>query len=396
MCAGWTTPEGVPAAGLMKLSIMITSRRARLRAWALLGAVLGASGTAWPAEAHRAPALCTSSREPALATRLSQDIATALKGRDGTVSVALHDPARGLRCRLDDTRAYDSASIAKILILEAVLGRAAELGRAPTGPESQRMRAMITRSDNKAAGELWKGLSRARLDRVLRDVGARDTVPGHGGYWGLTRTTARDQLALLAAVSRRAEALSLMGQVVRDQAWGVTSGAPRTVKVHLKNGWLPRATHAWRVHSVGVVRPAAGTGKEKSGGAGVVPGAAGASATDYRLALLSHGNPTMRYGIRTLEGVALAVHRRLSGSAAARDFTPSENVSEIPDGSAPTGAPGPSAPTPPAPGPSTPDPGPSSGSPSAEPATLRGAAPPSRTARARRRARRRPRSTPSE
>ncbi|RSS36562.1 serine hydrolase, partial [Streptomyces sp. WAC08241] len=235
---------------------MITSCRARLRAWALLGAVLGASGAVWPAEAHRAPALCTSSREPTLASRLSQDIAKALKGRDGTVSIALHDPARGLRCRLDDTLVYDSASIAKVLVLEAVLGRAAELGRAPTRLESQRMRAMITRSDNKAAGELWQGLSRARLTRVLRDVGARDTVPGHGGYWGLTRTTARDQLALLAAVSRRAEALSLMGQVVRDQAWGVTSGAPRTVKVHLKNGWLPRATHAWRVHSVGVVRPA--------------------------------------------------------------------------------------------------------------------------------------------
>ncbi len=374
VCAGWTTPEGVPAAGLTRLSSMITSRRARLRAWALLGAVLGASGAVHPAEAHRAPALCTSSREPTLATRLSQDIAKALGGRDGTVSVALHAPARGLRCRLDDTLVYDSASIAKVLILEAVLGRAAELGRAPTRPEFQRMRAMITRSDNKAAGELWQGLSRARLTRVLRDVGARNTVPGHGGYWGLTRTTARDQLALLAAVSRRTEALSLMGQVVRDQAWGVTSGAPRTVKVHLKNGWLPRATHAWRVHSVGVVRPAAGKGKGRGGGVGAGAGAGGASATDYRLALLSHDNPTMRYGVRTLEGVALAVHRRLSGSASARDFTPSEEVGEVPDGSAPAGTPGP---------------------PPRERATLPGAAPPPRTARARRRARRRPRSTPS-
>ncbi|AVH98000.1 hypothetical protein C5L38_25490 [Streptomyces sp. WAC00288] len=383
----------------MKLSIMITSRRARLRAWALLGALLGASGTAWPAEAHRAPAPCTSSREPALAARLSQDITTALRGRDGTVSVALHDPGRGLRCRVDDTLVYDSASLAKVLILEAVLGRAAELGRAPTRTESQRMRAMITRSDNKAAGELWKGLSRARLDRVLRDVGARDTVPGHGGYWGLTRTTARDQLALLAAVSRRAEALSLMGRVVRDQAWGVTAGAPRTVEVHLKNGWLPRATHAWRVHSVGVVRPAAGKGKDGGAvgkGRGGPAGAGGASATDYRLALLSHGNPTMRYGIRTLEGVAMAVHRRLSGGAAARGFTPAENVGEVTDGSAPAGSPGaPGASAPPAP----PAPGSEGSRPDAPPAertTHRGTAPPPRTARARRRARRRPRNTPSE
>ncbi len=354
-----------------------------LPAWALLGALLGASGTAWsrPAEAHRAPALCTSSREPALAARLSQDIATVLKGRKGTVSVAVHDPARGLRCRLADTLAYDSASIAKVLIMQAVLGRAEELGRAPTRLEARRLKAMITRSDNTAATELWEGLSRARLNRVLREAGAQGTVLGHRNYWGLTRTTARDQLALLAAVSRRSEALSLMGQVVRSQAWGVTAGAPRRVKVHLKNGWLPRATHAWRVHSVGIVRPTAaptGTGTGTDTGTGTA-----SPAVDYRIVLLSHDNPTMRYGVRTLESVAHVVHRRLSGGAAARGYTPPENISEIPDGSAPAEVPGRGDPG----GPAWPE--------ASGPAAIRGAAPPSRTARARRRAPRRRRSMPS-
>ncbi|GEB59135.1 hypothetical protein GCM10017674_20110 [Streptomyces gardneri] len=350
---------------------MITRRRSHLRAWALLGALLGATGTAWPAEAHQAraqaPALCTSSREPALAARMSQDIAAALKDRDGTVSVAVHDPGRGLRCRLGDTRLYDSASIAKVLILQAVLGRAEELGRAPTRLEAQRMKAMITRSDNTAATDLWQKLSRARLNRVLREAGAQDTVLGHDRYWGLTRTTARDQLALLAAVSRRTQALDLMGQVVSSQAWGVTAGAPRTVKVHLKNGWLPRATHEWRVHSIGIAR---GTGTT------------GTAAVDYRLALLSHDNPTMRYGVRTLEGVALAVHRGLAGGTAARGFTPGHRISETPDGSVPSGAPGPLPPAPP--------------HPPQEWGTFPGTVPPSRTARDRRRAPRRPRSRPSE
>lgn len=348
---------------------MITSR-SRLRAWVLLTALFGASGTAWPAEAHRAPALCTSSREPALAARLSQDIAAALKGRDGTVSVAVHDTRRGLRCRLGDTLAYDSASIAKVLILQAVLGRAEELGREPTRLETQRMKAMITRSDNTAATALWQGLSRARLYTVLREAGAQDTILGHDRYWGLTRTTARDQLALLAAVSRRTEALNLMGQVVRDQAWGVTAGAPRTVKVHLKNGWLPRATHAWRVHSIGIARPAA----------------LAASATDYRIALLSHDNPSMRYGVRTLEGISLVVHRGLSGAVAARGFTPPEKISELPDGSAPPGDPRPSPPA----GEGW------RGHPAPRWAAFGTAASPPRTARARRRAPRRPRSRPSE
>ncbi len=351
---------------------MITSR---LRALALLAALLGAAGTTWPAEAHRAPALCTSTREPTLAARLSQDITAALKGRDGRVSVAVHDPQRGLDCRLGDTLAYDSASIAKVLILQAVLGRAEELGREPTALESRRMKAMITRSDNTAAGELWAGLSRARLNRVLREAGAQDTVLGHDRYWGLTRTTARDQLALLAAVSRRTIAMDLMGQIVRDQAWGVTAGAPSTVKVHLKNGWLPRATHAWRVHSIGVARPAAAT-------------TTGGGTVDYRIALLSHDNPTMKYGVRTLEGVSLAVHRRLSGGAAARGFTPPDRISEIPDGSAPAEVPG--GPLLPAPGESWPEP------PASAWATIPGAVPPPRTARARRRAPHRPRSRPSE
>ncbi len=379
---------------LPRLGHMITSRRSRLRTCALLGALLGAVGTAWPAEAHRAPAVCTSSRDPAVAARMSQDIAAALKGRDGTVSVAVHDLRSGLRCRLGDTRLYDSASIAKVLIMQAVLGRAEELGRAPTRLEAQRMKAMITRSDNTAAGDLWQGLSRARLNRVLREAGAQDTVLGHDRYWGLTRTTARDQLALLAAVSRRTEALTLMGQVVSSQAWGVTAGAPRTVKVHLKNGWLPRATHEWRVHSIGIVRGrGAGTGAGTGSPTGSTTGTTGttdttgSAAADYRLALLSHDNPTMRYGVRTLEGIAVAVHRGLVGSAAARGFTPGDRVSETPDGSAPPGEPGP---LPPAPGGAWPGPRPP------EWATFPGAAPPSRTARARRRAPRRPRSRPSE
>lgn len=399
--------RGGRAARLPKLGSMIR-RRPHLPACALLGALLGASGTAWPspAEAHRATALCTSTREPTLAARLSQDIASVLKGREGTVSVAVHDPGRGLRCRLADTLAYDSASIAKVLIMQAVLGRAEELGRAPTRLEARRLKAMITRSDNAAASDLWDGLSRARLNRVLREAGAQDTVLGHDRYWGLTRTTARDQLALLAAVSRRTEALSLMGQVVREQAWGVTAGAPRTVKVHLKNGWLPRATHAWRVHSIGIARPAphaTGTGTGTGAGTGTNPGtdtgtgtrpgrststgtnaSTGSPAVDYRIALLSHDNPTMRYGVRTLESIALVVHRRLSGGAAARDFTPPEKISEIPDGSAPAEEWGPDGPG------EEPWPG------SSGPAAVRGAVPPSRTARARRRAPRRRRSRPSE
>src|SRR5258708_29191756 len=54
----------------------------------------------------------------------------------------------------------------------------------------------------------------------------------------------------------RAYALGLMAQVIASQRWGVPAGAPASVTVHVKNGWLPRAAHGWRLHSIGgVARP---------------------------------------------------------------------------------------------------------------------------------------------
>lgn len=62
--------------------------------------------------------------------------------------------------------------------------------------------------------------------------------------------------------------------------------------VHVKNGWLSRATHGWRVHSLG--------------------GAVTGGGRDYSVAVLTHDNTTMASGISTIEAVARAVHRDLS------------------------------------------------------------------------------------
>ena len=42
-----------------------------------------------------------------------------------------------------------------------------------------------------------------------------------------------------------------MAQVISSQRWGVPAGAPHSATVHVKNGWLPRATHGWRINSIG-------------------------------------------------------------------------------------------------------------------------------------------------
>jgi hypothetical protein len=86
-------------------------------------------------------------------------------------------------------------------------------------------------------------------------------------------------------------ALRLMANVIPSQRWGVPAGAPTRLTVHVKNGWLPRATHGWRIHSIGCF-----TGR--GGG--------------YSIAVLTQDNPTMAYGIATIEVIARVINRDLN------------------------------------------------------------------------------------
>ncbi|MFI6337566.1 serine hydrolase [Streptomyces sp. NPDC050535] len=275
------------------------------------------------ASAAQVPAACRSVRDPDLAARMSRDIRAALSSREGTVSVAVRDDKTGLTCGLASARQYDSASVAKLVIMEGALRRAEELGRGLTRWERTNVRPMIIKSDNESAVRLWTDIGRVRLSRFLTRAGTTGTALGPKGYWGLTRTTAADQMRLLAVLTdtrsflkTRDYGLRLLSQVRRDQRWGVPAGMPRGLRAHVKNGWLPRATHGWRVHSVGAF-----TGRDRM----------------YRIVVLSHDNPTMAYGVRTIERIAQAVHRGLGQRhGPVRSLTPESEISEEPDGSAPS------------------------------------------------------------
>ncbi|WP_189187648.1 serine hydrolase [Streptomyces albiflavescens] len=311
------------------MGIRTLHRRTAVATVVVLGATAVVSALLAPipavaAEAGTAqvPAACRSPRDPELAARLSRDIQAALSSREGTVSVAVQDDDTGLTCALASERQYDSASIAKVVIMEGTLRRAEELGRALTDWELAHIRPMITMSDNTSALRLWTDLGHAYLDRLLARVGTSGTLLGPDGYWGLTRTTAADQMRLLDVLTNarsflktRAYGLKLMSQVRTDQRWGVPSGMPKGLTAQVKNGWLPRATHGWRVHSVGAF-----TGPNRT----------------YRIVVLSHDNPTMAYGVRTIERIAQAVHRGLNpGRGWFQGPTPESAISEKPDGSAP-------------------------------------------------------------
>ncbi|MHB9861563.1 serine hydrolase [Streptomyces sp. YIM S03343] len=280
----------------------MSSWRGRTLAVGLGAAVLIPFAAATPAAATTPTVSCTSSTNTALAAKLQKDITAALATRSGTVAVGLYDRSTKTTCTLRASTAYDSASVVKVTILSALLWDAKKHNRYLTTQETTLAKAMITQSDNTAASTLWKQLGATKIKGFLTAAGMTQTVPGSGTYWGLTQITVTDEQKLLKLITAANTVLSdnsrsyiqqLMGQVISSQRWGTPYGAPSTVSVHVKNGWLQRATHGWRVHSVGTF---------KGGG------------HDYMITVLTHGNSTMSYGISTIQGVAKVIHRDLAAA----------------------------------------------------------------------------------
>ncbi|MGW0913357.1 serine hydrolase [Streptomyces sp. NPDC002784] len=275
------------------------SRRAR---WVAGGALLACVAAVTPATAATPPAVGCTSAKAGLAEKLRKDITAALATRKGTIAVGLYDRSTKTTCTLRAGTAYDSASVVKVTVLATLLWDAQKTGRALTSREKSLATAMITKSDNASTTTLWKQLGVTKVKNFLAAAGMTQTKPGANGYWGLTQITVTDEQKLMKLLTARNAVLTddsrwyvrkLMGDVISSQRWGTPYGAPSDVIVHVKNGWLQRATRGWRVHSVGTF---------KGGG------------RDYMITVLTHGNSTMNYGITTIQGVAKVIHRDLAAS----------------------------------------------------------------------------------
>jgi beta-lactamase class A len=276
----------------------------RAAAIALLAAApvlsLAAPGSASAVTAAVSPRLCRSPSHPGLAARVARDIRAARHGRISEVALRVDDPGKSLGCWLHSVRHFDSASVVKVTILGALLRKASDQHRYLTDAEDSQATAMITRSDNDAASALWSELGPRYIHHFLNLAGMKQTRLGADGYWGLTKITAHDEVVLLRLLlhhnpvldlASRRYALGLMTQVIAWQRWGVPAGAPARLTVHVKNGWMPLAPHGWRVNSIGCF-----TGHH--GG--------------YSIVVLTQNNPTLAYGIGTIQAIARAVHRALN------------------------------------------------------------------------------------
>ncbi|MFF3752631.1 serine hydrolase [Streptomyces sp. NPDC002018] len=237
------------------------------------------------------------------------------------LSVAVYDLADGREAAYGEDRTYACASVAKLVILAALLLRARDAGRWLSADEERLAAAMIERSDNDAATVLRAAAGGvAALDATAARLGMVRTSAAPA--WGLTRTTAGDQLTLLKAVFRpdagtgpdqvtgtgtgtgtgtengsrpgpgldarsRRFLAGLMGRVVPGQDWGVSAAGDDWA---LKNGWLPRtASGRWLVHSVGRV-------------------------DGCLIAVLSEGHASLESGIARVETAAVSAVRRMRRS----------------------------------------------------------------------------------
>ncbi|MFJ1732681.1 serine hydrolase [Streptomyces sp. NPDC088254] len=219
-----------------------------------------------------------------------------VRAHGGTqVSVAVLEPSTG-RQAVYGPQTHITASVAKVNILAALLLFAQREGRSLTEWETTTAAAMIQSSDNDSADALWRRIGGAEgLAEANKTLGLTSTRPGPDGHWGLTRTTAADQLTLLKAVFEDRSPLSeasrhliqgFMGRIDPDQAWGVSAEGSRW---QLKNGWLQRSrSQRWAINSMGRVK---------------------AHGSTFYVAVLSHGSPTMSHGISAVErATRTAVH----------------------------------------------------------------------------------------
>ena len=285
------------------------------RSWRGLVALLGsavmlaaipAAEAATAAPSTGSTSVSCASATPAnasLAKHLAAKISQSLSSRQSTVGLSLVDNKTRISCWYNSTRHFYAASVVKVTILGALLRLAEEQHRYLTSTEAHEARLMITQSDNDAATALWNELGLRFMQHFLNLAGMRQTKLNQA--WGLTLITAHDERLLLKLLTvpngvldkpSRSYALGLMADVIASQRWGVPAGAPASVTVHVKNGWLPYPGTVWEINSIGAFT---------------------ATHRTYIIVMLTYGNPTMAYGVTTIEGAAEVIHALLNPGMAA-------------------------------------------------------------------------------
>ncbi len=224
--------------------------------------------------------------------------------REGYTSFAVIDSEGRIHGR-HLHRTFVSASVVKAMLLVAYLRGLQHAHRDLEAGDRAMLEPMIHLSDNEAASAVWERDGNPRLRRLARVAGMTDF--SIEGDWGTAQISAADQALFffemdsLIPLRFRHFADHLLSHIVGYESWGIPAVArPRDWTVFFKGGW--RGT--WRgqlVHQVARLRK----GRSR-----------------IAIAVMTDGDPSMEYGIATIQGVAARLLHQAPSASRSRPAGP--------------------------------------------------------------------------
>lgn len=179
-----------------------------------------------------------------------RDIASVVHKDTPNVDIAVYDVNAGklITYQKGSISVNYTASIVKLSILVGILHKYGQL----SSDQMALAEAMMQQSDNEATQMLYEQLGSTGLQQVFVAYGMVHTQVDPNGRWGLTQTTASDQMKLMQQIfvmsnnqflsdDQKYYVKSLMNStgVNHSQIWGLPKHASKNVGMYVKNGWLP-------------------------------------------------------------------------------------------------------------------------------------------------------------
>jgi hypothetical protein len=218
--------------------------------------------------------------------------ASYLASRQGRTAFAVMD-SEGRLSGVHIHWTFVSASVVKAMLLVAYLRRLDAMGQHNVDATSNSfLYPMINVSDNNAATQTWSIVGDSGLYEVARAAGMTDF--SIVGIWANAQISPADQAKFFFEMDRLIPkefvgyARNLLSTIAGYESWGIPAIArPRGYQVFFKGGWRP-TNLGQLVHQIGRVE---GHGKV------------------FSIAVMTDGDPSMGYGIDTIQGVTAALLR---------------------------------------------------------------------------------------
>ncbi|MGI8922294.1 MAG: serine hydrolase [Solirubrobacteraceae bacterium] len=208
-----------------------------------------------------------------------------LQGRAGVTGFAVVD-SEGRLSGWNMHRTFVSASVVKAMLLVAYLNMLSSQHRGLDDQSRSILFPMINVSDNSAATSVWSIVGDGSLDALARRAGMTDF--SISGIWANAQISPADQARFFFEMDQlippqfRGYARFLLSTIVGYESWGIPAVArPAGWTVYFKGGW--RGT---------------GLGQLVHQSARLQRGP-----TTWSLAVMTDGDPSMSYGIDTIQGV---------------------------------------------------------------------------------------------